>query len=299
MKTQALALNRDGWSRGLMVIAAISALALSLLAISPSRVLAYTPGEGGHPTSGESSDLMGGTATFTFQTNATLTCDSDDTASGFSFHIDYDVTGTLASGASLVVYLSPNNGAIQGNANGDPDGYIADVESNFAVVDISGLSGSGTLDVDLSITSPFTLSTGGVLGVIANEADETIVSNSKTNSLNCTEAPGHTPTPTPSPSDSSSPTPTQSVAPSNTPGQSSSPTETPEGSVLPGTGTPAPSNSPEGGVKGATGTPAPTPPDTSVLGTNTTVPTVLFVLVLLASLGGLAYLNIGSARQRD
>ena len=34
MKTQALALNRDGWSRGLMVIAATSALALSMFAIA-------------------------------------------------------------------------------------------------------------------------------------------------------------------------------------------------------------------------------------------------------------------------
>src|SRR5204863_8097945 len=95
---------------------------------------------------------------------------------------------SLPAGASLVIYLSPNQGAINNNANGDEAGYIADVESNYGVINFpSGLSGDGTLDINLSVTVPFQASGGGILGVVAWESDLTIVTNSKTNSLNCTE----------------------------------------------------------------------------------------------------------------
>ncbi len=97
--------------------------------------------------------------------------------------------------------------------------------------------------------------------------------------------------------ESAQPTPTQSEAAS----QTSTATPTTEQSVSPATGTPAPSNSPEGGVKGATGTPGVSQPDTAIgsLASDNPAPTLAFVLILLLSLGGLAYLNVGSARRRS
>ena len=178
-----------------------------------ASVAAFTAGDNGHPTSGPYSDLKGGGATFTFQTNGQLTCNADDGALGFSFHVNYS-GASLPAGATIVVYLSPNQGAINGNAGGDVAGYIAQVESNFVVLDVGGLSGSGSLGASLPVTHGFTLATGGVLGVIATESDGTSVSTSKTNSLNCTEA-GPTPSPSPSPTGTEiAATPSPSPSPS-------------------------------------------------------------------------------------
>ncbi len=93
-------------------------------------------------------------------------------------------------------------------------------------------------------------------------------------------------------------TPEQSQEPTPTPTATATPT--PEQSVQPGTSTPAPTKSPEGGVKGATGTPAPSTPDTSIdsVGGSSPYPIMLFVVILLGSLGGLAYVNVESARKR-
>ncbi len=87
---------------------------------------------------------------------------------------------------------------------------------------------------------------------------------------------------------------------------SAEPTSTPEGTTQAATSTPAPTatsaatSTPEGGVHAATGTPGASQPDTaiSVVG-NASAPTILFVLMLLASLGVLAYANVGSARKRS
>ena len=285
----------------------ISAFALwALLGPGVAPAAAFTPGENGHPTSGPYSDLKGGSATFTFQANAILYCDSENGASGFTFHLDYSVTGTLPVSASLVAYLSPNNGAVNGNSGGDDAGYIAAVESNYTVLDIGGLTGSGTLDFDLTITAPFTLASGGVLGVIATEADETIVSNSKTNSLNCTEAqptptpPVETPTPTPTPTPTGSVLPTQSASPTPTPEVTPTPpvetptppveTPTPTGSVLPTFGTPSLSPTrtptPTGSVLPNFGTPEPTlsPPPTDADGSaNGSGSAPMLALLLLAA----------------
>ena len=80
-----------------------------------------------------------------------MTCNADDGALGFSFHLNYS-GASLPAGATIVVYLSPNQGAINGNAGGDVAGYIAQVESNYVVLEVGGLSGSGSLGVSLAVT---------------------------------------------------------------------------------------------------------------------------------------------------
>ncbi len=95
------------------------------------------------------------------------------------------------------------------------------------------------------------------------------------------------PTPTPAP-----PTPTP-APPTPTPAQ---PTPTPEQP----TPTPVVTPTPEGSVGGGTGTPAASVPDTAASqpGFGGPVATLAFGLILLASLGTLAYANVRSARQR-
>ena len=89
-----------------------------------------------------------------------------------------------------------------------------------------------------------------------------------------------TPTPTPTPSseeETPTPTPTQST-------EAETPTPTPEGSVQAGTGTPAPSI-PDGAME-MRGGPSP-------------IPTILFAMILLGSLGTLAWANVRTARNRS
>jgi hypothetical protein len=259
-------------SRTMIVIAALAALALSIaFGLRPPTAAAFTPGENDHPTGGPYSDLKGGTATFTFEQNATLTCDSEDNASSFTFTVNYDVTGTLPAGATLVVYLSPNNGAIEGNSGGDDAGYIADVESNFFAKDVSGLTGTGSFEVTVPISVSFQLVSGGVLGVFASELGGQSWS-SKTNSLNCTEA------------ESAPPSVSESVPASA------------EQSV--GASTEA-SASGEQSEKAGEGTPEESQTDSALalLGSSP-LATIAFSLILLASLGALAYANVKTVRSR-
>ncbi len=227
-------MNRSHTFRTAGWLAVAGMLATALLA--PSSVLSagYTPGANGHPTSGPYSDLKGGTATFTFEQNGQLFCSAGDTATSFSFKLDYS-NANLPAGSSIVVYLSPNQGAINGNAGGDASGYIADVESNYGVITFgSGLSGSGTIDVDVNVTKAFTATGGGILGVVATESGGAVVTNSKTNSLNCTEAqPTPTPTVAPTPTPTVEPTPTPTVAPTPTPTVEPTPTPTVEPTPTP------------------------------------------------------------------
>jgi hypothetical protein len=278
--------TRVAASRPTILLAAIAAIALSMLyLISPVSAANFTPGQDGHPTTGESSDLKGGTATFTFQTNAILSCNGD-TATSFSFHIDYTVTsGTLPAGATLVVYLSPNQGAINNNANGDAQGYIDDVQSNFFSQPIGGLTGSGTLDVIVTVGTSFELSGGGVLGVIANTASDQIVSTSKSNSVQCSEA--------------------QSVAESVAESIPASVAESIPASVaesIPASvgESVAESASGEQSVEAGTGTPAESQPNSSLFFNGSgPLATIAFSLILLASLGTLAYANVKSVRSRN
>jgi len=257
--------------------------------LRPSTAAAFTPGENNHPNGGPYSDLKGGTATFTFQQNAQLTCDSEDNASSFTFHIDYNITGTLPDDATLVVYLSPNNGAINGNSGGDDAGYIADVESNFKIVtDVGGLSATGTLDVVLTISSPFQLVTGGVLGVFASELDGQSWS-SKTNSLNCSEQEESVP-------ESVSESVPESVSESVPESVSESVPES-VGESVAESAEQSTEASGEQSEKAGEGTPEESAPD-GALSLNGTGPlaTIAFSLILLASLGTLAYANVKAAR---
>jgi len=265
--------TRTALSRPTILIAAIAAIALSMLyLISPVTADAgYTPGSHGEPTGGQNSDLKGGTATFTFEQNAVLSCNGD-TATSFSFTVDYSVTGTLPANSTLIIYLSPNQGAINNNAGGDAAGYIADVESNFFSKDVSGLTGSGSFPVTVTVTVPFDLAGGGVLGVFADEASWAGTAglewSSKSNSVQCSEA--------------------QSVPPST------------EGSVAASASAPAsvPASG-ESSVKAGTGTPAASTSNTALFGDGSSpLPTVVFSLILLASLGALAYANVKTVRSR-
>jgi hypothetical protein len=104
------------------------------------------------------------------------------------------------------------------------------------------------------------------------------------------------PTPTPTPAEETAtptPTPAEETA---TP----TPTPTTEGSVSPGTGTPAPTPSTEQSVEAGTGTPAASVPNTAIGSGSGSMqlPTLLFGLLLVASLGGLLVLNVKSAIER-
>jgi len=62
----------------------------------------------------------------------------------------------------------------------------------------------------------------------------------------------------------------------------------------------AESQSPEGSVEAGTGTPAGSQPNTSLLqGAVSVLPTVVFSLILLGSLGALAFANVKMARRRS
>jgi hypothetical protein len=74
-------------------------------------------------------------------------------------------------------------------------------------------------------------------------------------------------------------------------------TPTPEGSLAGGTSSPTPESS----VQGGTGTPEPSQPDTAMGldgGGSLPIPTIAFGMILLASLGSLAYVNMKAARAR-
>jgi uncharacterized repeat protein (TIGR01451 family) len=100
-----------------------------------------------------------------------------------------------------------------------------------------------------------------------------------------------TPTPTPEGSEAGS---------TGTPVPSATPTPTPEGSEAGSTGTPAPSATPDGSVAAATGTPGAGNLPNTASGTPLTTPLMAFGfgLLLLGSIGTLAYANVAANRRR-
>jgi hypothetical protein len=275
-----------------MVAMGIIALALGYFVHPVYAGDNFNAGQNGAPTDGTHTDLMGGTASFSFEQDATLSCDGD-TASSFSFTVDYTITGTLPAGATLVVYLSPNQGAINNNAGSDAAGYIADVESNYTVVDVGGLSGTGSIAVDVNVTTGFQLSGGGVLGVFASEAGaEGQAWTGKTNSLQCSEAQSVAESIAESQPESISESVPESISESVPESISESAPESEAASAeqsVAGSG--------EQSVEAGTGTPAESVSNGAFsLNGVGALPTILFSLVLLGSLGALAYANVKSAR---
>jgi len=221
--------------RRLASLMAVSAIVIGMFGLTTGTALAYTPGDNGKPTSGEQTDLKGRAAdvALSFPTGTlTINCTGDNTTQQFNMTLDYTISGAaLPAGSTVVVYLSPNGGAINNNAAGDDAGYIATVESNFIALNFAGKSGSGSVSFAIPTGSPFKLDGGGVLGVIAKDVDGTTYS-SKTNSINCGEALG-----TPGPTEEVTAPPTQPVTAPPT-----QPQVTPsfEQSQAPATDTPAP-----------------------------------------------------------
>ncbi len=227
----------------------------AIAAPGASPALAAGPGDNGNgwPDGGpKSSATVGGSASAVAggatMNNAKMFCNG---TSVNSFAGSFTLTKDFDAGSKIVVYLSANNGS-----NASP---AANVSKNYAEVSVSG---TGTVNFTLSITAPFTSSAGGVLLVFAVNDDGTIISSSKSNSLNCTEAePTPTPTEAPTPTPTVAPTPTPTATPTEAP----TPTPTATPTVAP---TPTPTEAP-------TPTPTATPvPATLAPPTPTPTPTV-------------------------
>ncbi|HEX5465959.1 MAG TPA: hypothetical protein VFW92_04695 [Candidatus Limnocylindrales bacterium] len=254
--------------------------------------IAFAAGPGnnglGTPNDGSTSAVMvGGSVTAaggsaTMNTNATMSCTSNDSVLGFSGSFTLDKT--VDSGSRFVVYLVPNNGS-----DANPSTNVA---ANSATVTVSApdnLSGK-TISFSIPITSAFTESSGGILIVFAVNSDSiTAISSSKSNSLNCSEAATPTPTVAPTPTPTVAPTPTPTVAPTPTPTVAPTPTPTvaptptptvaptptptiaptPTPTVAP---TPTPTIAPTPTLPNTEGSPTPTPSGTVVPATSTPAP---------------------------
>lgn len=271
MNTRVGTLNTEKTSRTLMAIAAISALALSLLAITgPARAA----------TSVQLGSQFIGAQSATFQEEAADCGAFGTTGGGVVWHF---ILNQLDAGTPAGQLTAQFETAADQVATGEPVGNGS--TQHFFVLTPS----DDTLD---GATASVDDQTGEPSLVLSHVCHQTGVQPTPTP----TQSPTATPTQTP-PEVTATPTqtPEQTVAPTATP------TGTPEQTVQAATGTPAPTNSPEGGVKAATGTPAASQPDTAIgsLTGGSSAPTLLFALLLLASLGGLTYLNIGSARKDD
>jgi len=291
--------TRFRWFHALLGALALGGVLLfaALLSLkSPIPALAFNPGQNGHPTSGHFSDLKGraGDVSFTFKQNMTIGC-TGNTAQVFDIQLDYSISGgPLPAGAFVIVYLSPNNGAINSNAGGDAAGYIATVESNEISLPMAGLSGSGTLPFSITVTLPFQLDGGGVLGVIADDVSWTGEPGkwrpTKTNSIGCqdiatptsspTDTPTATNTPTSTPTNTATPTDTPTNTPTETPTPTNTPTTTPTKTPIPTdtpTATPIPTDTPtETPIPTDTPTETPIPTDTPTAtptDTSTPIPT--------------------------
>src|SRR3954470_17659634 len=142
--------RRTGW------LAAAFAVGTAMLA--PAAVVAAGPGGEDHlPNSGHTSNTRGLLATMA--SNAVISCDATNTVIGISGH--FALSGAGSAGASLVIYLTPNNGSDAAPA--------ANVEDNETTVDLSGKSGD--VGFGLPVTAPFTTTKGGVLAVFAMDVD--------------------------------------------------------------------------------------------------------------------------------
>ena len=245
------------------------------------------------PNSGHKSNPMG--ASYSINQDAKIFC-SGETVGSVSGTFDLSVQGTAAQGAYLIVYLTPNNGS---NAN-----PIGNVEDNEAKINLAGKT-SGTYPWSLTITSPFTATSGGILALFATPGAADDWAGGRANSLQCAES-----QPTPSPTPSPSPTGTEIAA---TP--SPSPSPSPTGTEIAATPSPTPSPSPtgteaaatptlpaSGSEKPASGTPSPSLPSTSTDDQSSPggsgTPLALLLVLLGAGAAGLVILSPSSIRIR-
>lgn len=223
---------RSRLARRLSWLAVLALTSAALFVPTTSPVLAAGPGDNGNgwpdggPKSsatvdGSASDVAAGAK----MNPAEMFCQgtsADHFSGSFELLKDFD------AGSTIVVYLVANNGS-----NASP---AANVSKNYAVVQVED---AGTYHFTLNITAPFTETSGGVLIVFAVNDDGTVISSSKSNSLNCTEA---VPTPQPTPTPTPEPTPTPTPEPTPTPTPEPTPTPTPPGATP--TPTPAPTEEP-------------------------------------------------------
>ena len=212
---------RSRLGRRLSWLAVLALTSAALFVPTTSAVLAAGPGDNGNgwpdggPKSsatvdGSKTDVAGGAT----MNSAEMFCNG---TSANHFSGSFELTKDFDAGSTIVVYLSANNGS-----NASP---AANVSKNYAVVPVED---AGTYPFTLTITAPFTSSAGGVLIVFAVNDNGTIISSSKSNSLNCTEA-AATPTPvvTPEPTPVVTPEPTPVVTPEPTPVITPDPTPAP------------------------------------------------------------------------
>jgi cell division septation protein DedD len=209
--------GRTRLARRLSWLAVAVMVFTAIAAPGASPALAAGPGDNGSgwPDGGpKSSATVGGSASAVAggatMNDAKMFCNG---TSASSFSGSFTLSKDFDAGSKIVVYLSANNGS-----NASP---AENVSKNYAEVSVSG---TGTVPFTLPITSGFTASAGGILIVFAVNDDGTVISSSKSNSLNCTEA---TPTPTPTPTNPPTPTPTPTNPPTPTPTPTNPPTPTP------------------------------------------------------------------------
>jgi hypothetical protein len=248
------ALRLAGW------LGVIAMLAIAILGPSAASIAAATP------TGGATSDLKGIASSYTnvlidgaggTNQDTVLSCNGD-TATQFTSHISFHLSQTAPAGSFFRVYLTPNGGAQLSPAG-------VDITANQGTVSTAGLTaGDHTLPISLNVTTSFSITSGGVLLVIADDASGAKF-NSKSNSLNCTEAETPPPTPTNPPPTPTNPPPT----PTNPPPTPTNPPPTPTNPPPTPTNPPpaaTPTTAPTGEVEAAVGTPRVTLPPTDTVG---------------------------------
>jgi hypothetical protein len=274
-----------------------------------SPVLAAGPGGNGtgQPDGGPTSDVtIGGSTTAAANSatmgTATMFCSGGDVS---TFSGTFTLSTNVDSGSTIVLWLAANTGSDASPA--------ANVSKNYVVVSVHL---AGTYTFSLPVTHPFSTTSGGILIVFAVNSDNTtVISSSKSNSLNCTEAqatptptpaPTATPTPAPTATPTAAPTATPTAAPTATPTAAPTATPVPEPTATPvpeatatpvpeatatpvpqATATPAP---PTGGVGGITGTPKPRttlPPTDTLTGTSPSAPPSQGWRLILLAMAGL------------
>jgi hypothetical protein len=300
------AFRRPRLARRLSWLAVAALVTAAIVGPGTPIVLADGPGGNGteQPSGGPRSSATLGTAAgagnSATMNNATMSCNGSSVSSVSG---SFDLTKTLDAGSTIVVYLVPNDGS-----DASP---LANVSKNYEIVPVHL---AGTYAYTISISFGFTTTSGGILAVFAVNSDgTTVISSSKSNSLNCTEA-GSTPTPTPTATPTQGITPTPTPTPTATPTQGiTAPTPTPTPTATPTDGitatpTPTPTGgvddggtTPTGGVEGTTGTPRVTLPPTATQldeGPAAPVDGWRFVLLALAGIVALTTLLLSPAPSR-